>query len=302
MPTEPPIPADAWTLVVLAAGLGTRFGGRKQLEPVGPSGQILSDYSLRHAHLAGAVGCVFVIAPEDEDTIRSHHGDQQLGGPIVYVHQRMDRLPQGHTPPDGRVKPWGTAHALLTALPLVSGPCVVVNADDYYGPNAFQAARDFLASTEPGHPAIALVGYRLGDTTPPSGPVSRAIVSQKPDGTVESLVEVTGISAGETGFTGFDGKGGRSFTGRELVSMNCWALTPPVYSLLEEALQRFLDREDDLLAAEFRLPDAVSELANVAGVPVQVIPGGDRWMGLTHPGDRDGVRAALLAVERISCS
>ena len=302
MPAEPRIPADPWTLVVLAAGLGTRFGGRKQLEPVGPSGQILSDYALRDACRAGAGACVFVIAQDDEGAYRSHHRDQAAGVPITFAHQRMDRLPPGHSPPDGRVKPWGTAHALLTALPLVSGPCVIVNADDFYGPTAFRSAHDFLQSTPPDRPAMALVGYRLADTTSPWGPVSRAVVLQRPDGMVEELIEVSEISACETGFTGVGNEVRLSFTGREIVSMNCWVLNAAIFPLLEEAFQRFLERGHELVTSEFRLPDALNELRHHEDVPIHVLPGGDGWMGLTHPGDRDEVRAALLEEERIPCS
>jgi NDP-sugar pyrophosphorylase family protein len=270
---------DGWVLLVLAAGRGSRFGGPKQLEPLGPRGEFLSDYALRDAKAAGATRAVFVIAPEHEQAFRAHHASRDLA--IAYVHQRLDDLPSGFSVPGGRAKPWGTTHAVLAARGAIDGPFVIVNADDCYGREAFVAAGQFLSDLPPSRqPTLAAIAYPLVETLSPNGPVSRAILET--DAT-DHLVRITERHDVLT-------------PSEDWVSMNFWACPREVMDLLEPAFIEFLKEQGGTAGSEYALPETIGRLVAAGMAKVRVIRAGRGWLGVTHPHDRDFVKERLKAV------
>jgi NDP-sugar pyrophosphorylase family protein len=287
------------TLVVLAAGTGTRYGGLKQLVGVGPGGETLMDYSVYDAVRAGFTRVAFVIRPDMETAFHAF-AEGRYGEEISVstTHQRLEDIPGGFVVPVGRAKPWGTAHATLAAEPAVSSPFVVVNADDFYGAPAFRTAAAFLGgapSSVP--PAWAIVGYRLRDTLSEAGGVSRAVCGTDTDGWLTTIEEVHGLAASGFGFTGT--AEGRSILlqGDEPVSMNIWAFTPDVFGLLRRGLVSFL-HQSDLEKSEYLLPTIVQDAIRAGEARVRVLEAGGSWYGMTYPADKPRVEAALLRLHR----
>lgn len=282
------------TLVVLAAGLGSRYGGMKQLEAVGPAGETLMDYSVYDAVRAGFTRVVFVIRPEMEEAFHAfaagRYGDRIT---VTTAHQRLDDLPGGHIVPVGRTKPWGTAHAVLAAEPGVTSPFAVVNADDFYGEPAFEAASRFLEDDAGGTPpAWAVVGYRLRDTLSEAGGVNRGVIHTDAAGWLAQIEEVTDIQVARDGYVGRAGAMLRHFDGREPVSMNMWAFTPDVFGLLRRGFVRFL-HEEGLHRREYLLPTIAQEAVRHGEARIRVLEAGSQWHGMTYPDDRPVVAAAL---------
>jgi hypothetical protein len=267
---------SAPALVILAAGVGSRFGGPKQLSPVGPSGETLLDYAIYDAVRAGFTRVVLVIREELRAPLREHVA-RVIGAalPVDYVEQRLD---------EGRVKPWGTAHAVLAARDAIDGPFAVCNADDYYGPGAYRLLAAHLTAKASTPPLHAFVGYRLDETLSDHGGVARAVASIGPDGLVARLVEVKGLTA-----AGMQ----REFTGAEFVSMNLWGFTPAVLAVLEEQFTAFLDAPRREPAAEFLLSTALGDQVTAGRARLRVLPAPDRWLGMTFAADVAAVRAAL---------
>ena len=269
-------------LVVLAAGLGSRYGGLKQLDGVGPHGAALMEYSLFDAHRAGFDEAVFVIRPDMEEAFRSFAA--RLAGRLAWrtVLQRLEDVPPGVVISPGRVKPWGTAHAVLAAEPAIHGPFAVLNADDFYGAEAFAALATFLrAPTAVRPPHFAMVGYRLQDTLSAAGPVNRGVCRIDGDGWLQAIDEVIDID----GRTDPDA----------IVSMNLWGFTPALFALLQTGLTSFF-RNTDAGRGEYLLPSAVREAIARVECRVRVLDSGTRWFGITHSADRPGVAAALRAL------
>jgi NDP-sugar pyrophosphorylase family protein len=266
-------------LVVLAAGFGSRYGGLKQLDAVGPSGATLMEYSLYDARRAGFEETVFVIRPDMEETFRGYALRFEGRIPWQTTLQRLEDVPSGVTIPPGRAKPWGTAQALLAAAPLLYGPFAVINADDFYGAEAFAALATFLrdaAGSQP--PSFALVGYRLRDTLSRAGPVNRGVCRIDDGGWLQSIEEVTAID------------GGRDPDA--IVSMNLWGFTPAVFEQLRKGWLGFFKRGVDE-RIEYSLPTLVRELLASAVCRVRVLEPTSRWFGITHQADRPGVATAL---------
>jgi MobA-like NTP transferase domain len=282
------------TLVVLAAGLSTRYGRLKQLEPVGPSGEALLDYGMFDAWRAGFERVVLVVRPEIDGLVRAHCAARWAGRPIDFVYQELSQVPPGASVPEGRTKPWGTAHAALAAEHAVRGPFAVANADDFYGAAAYTALAAHLRG---GGECHALVGYRLADTLSPHGGVSRGICETRADKTLRGLAEVHDIRAGTGGLTGrtVDGRTVR-LTPDDVTSMNVWGFRPAIFPLLHEAFARFLAQSAGDLRAEFLLSAVAGELAAEEQARFQVLAGGDTWMGVTFPDDREAVAARLRAL------
>ena len=287
-------------LVVLAAGMGSRYGGLKQMDSVGSCGQCLIDYSIYDARRAGFETVVFVINQEMESDFRERVGERVSRGVNVrYAFQRPEDLTEGLELPIGRTKPWGTTHAVLAARDQIHGPFAVINADDYYGPEAFRVLYDYLANhtDRPDCFQYAMVGYRLGKTLSEHGGVTRGVCRTNRDGLLESIVEQQGIEK--------DGKGGRfsndggqnwnQLAGDTLVSMNCWGFQR---SFLDEAGERFPLLLRQTLAqhpekGEVQLPVMVADMLDRGRAQVRVLSSGEKWFGVTYREDKPKVVAAL---------
>jgi UTP-glucose-1-phosphate uridylyltransferase len=280
------------TLVVLAAGLGRRFGGLKQFEPVGPAGEALMDYSVLDAFRAGFTRAVFVVRRDIRDHFeRSAAVRYRAHVEVVTVLQEGDALPSGCAARAGRQRPWGTAHAVLAAREAVTGPFAVLNADDLYGPEALGQVAAFLGAAHPGEHAV--IGYQLGLAVSPSGRVNRALLEHRADGTLLQVREVEDLVQDPDGW--YSGRAAGAvirLSPRALVSMNLWGFTPGIFPVLENALRRFLT-EGPREEAECHLPGAVQDGVAGGTTRVRVLPTTSRWCGMTHPSDRDWVRSRV---------
>ena len=286
-------------LVVMAAGVGSRFGGLKQLEPVGPGGEKLIDYSIFDALRAGVERVVFVIRRELEADFHAQVGVRFTGrAEVVYAHQELDDVPAGFVPPAGRSKPWGTAHAILAARQVVRAPFFVINADDFYGAAAYGAAAEFLRAPSGAPPERwAMIGYHLANTLSTHGTVSRGVCAVGADGLLRDIVERTALEPWEGGAreTGPDGAD-RRYAGDTPVSMNFWAFTPAIFPLLVERFAGFLEAKGRDLKSEFYIPAVVKGLMDDGLATVRVLDSPDPWFGLTYREDRDVVAARLCAL------
>ena len=252
------------TLVVLAAGMGSRYGGLKQIDPVGPGGETVLDYAVFDALRAGFTRVVFVIRRDFEAIFREKIGARYAGrADVDYVFQSLEALPPGFTPPAGREKPWGTGHAVWCARAALGENFAVINADDFYGADSFAQLARFLAPARGGD--FAMVGFRLANTLSEHGVVSRGVTAAGPDQALHSIVEHTGIAPEEVG-------PGRKFSGEEIVSMNCWGFTPALFAGLDPQFREFLAARGGEPKSEFYLPAAVSAMIGRGGAQVRVLP------------------------------
>jgi NDP-sugar pyrophosphorylase family protein len=284
------------TLLVLAAGMGSRYGGLKQLDRFGPSGETIMDYAVHDARAAGFAKVVFVIRRALEPAFRASVGDRYAGRIAVdYVFQELDDLPSGFTVPPGRTKPWGTAHAIWCARRAIAEPFLSINADDYYGKRAFEAVAGHLLRSS-GRPAdYCMVGYPILQTLSAHAPVTRAVCKVDALGFLESLVERAQVErAGDRARCVDDTGAARFLDGDEVVSMNCWGFTPSVFDHLERHLARFLERPGATPdRAECLIPVVVGDLIAERAATVRVLPTSDVWFGVTHPADKAAVTKAL---------
>lgn len=278
------------TLLVLAAGMGSRYGGLKQLDPVGPSGETILDYAVFDAIRAGFGRVVFVIREEFAEAFRAQVAAKYAGRIAVdYAFQALGMLPAGFTPPAGREKPWGTGHAVWCARQAVTGPFAVIGADDFFGRDAFvqlAAALRSTPATSPGGSSYAMVGYRLANTLSENGAVSRGVCAVGADNRLQTVVEHTGIRREEVG------PGGK-FSGEETVSMNCWAFTPALFAALDAQFVAFLRARGGEPKSEFYLPEAVSTEIAAGRAVVEVRRTSASWFGVTYREDKPRVQAAL---------
>ena len=286
------------TLIIMAAGIGSRYGGLKQLEELGPAGETFIDYSLFDALRAGFKKAVFVIRPEIEDAFRRRI-ISRLGNRIEteLVFQRLEPLPGGRKAPADRTKPWGTAHAVLICREAVGdAPFAVVNADDYYGPKAFRLLADHLdhARIESGIGDYALVGFRLKNTLSDFGTVSRGFCRIGPDGFLQDIRERLKVKKLNGGAAySENGKDWIEIDPESVVSTNIWGFTPDLFAKLEAGFTAFLDANIRNPAAEFLLPEEVGKLIRAGAARVTVYRSADRWLGITYPEDKTGVKKAL---------
>lgn len=278
------------TLVILAAGMGSRYGGLKQLDAVGPSGETVLDYAVHDARRCGFTRILFVIRRDFEEAFRGQIGSRYADRVAIdYAFQSLDSLPAGRTVPEGRVKPWGTGHALWCARAALSGPFAVINADDFYGRDSFAHLAQFLQHADSRPPAaFAMVGFRLAATLSEHGAVSRGVCAME-HGVLRQITEQTGILRDEVG-------PGRRFSGEEIVSMNCWGFTPALFPALDRRWNAFLAARGGDLKAEFYLPEAVSGMINDGEAIVAVLPTRSTWFGVTYREDKPRVEAALRAL------
>ena len=289
------------TLVVLAAGIGSRYGGLKQMEPLGPGGEAVLDYSVFDAHRAGFGRFVFVIRREIEADFRavfSRRFGEHLD--IRYAYQELDQLPAGYGLPADRKKPWGTGHAVLCAAPRLEGPFAVINADDFYGAASFRALAEFLQASRAATPEeFAMVGFRLAHTLSEHGTVARGLCQTDAAGYLCSVEELTAIERIEGGARNKEPDGSyRSLTGEEIVSMNCWGFTPGLVEGLRRLFADFLDQNTGSLKAEFYLPAAVNTLIQEGRARVKVLPTPAQWFGVTYREDRAVVMESIRALIR----
>jgi dTDP-glucose pyrophosphorylase len=276
-------------LVVLAAGMGSRFGGVKQLDPVGPSGETVMDYAVYDAVRAGVERVVFVIRRELEQAFHAQIGSRYSGRvPVAYAFQELGSLPGGRGVPEGRTKPWGTGQAVLAAAEVVDSPFVVINADDFYGRRAYEGLAGRLKTlSAPG--SYAMVAFPLVNTLSEHGSVSRGVCDVV-EGRLRSVVEHTGLAPDGSGV--LDSSGAR-FSGSELVSMNFWGLQPDVFGWLEAQFGEFLDARGTDPRAELYLPAVIDRLVAEGSATVDVLTSPDQWFGMTYAADRDAVAARL---------
>ncbi len=285
------------TLIVMAAGMGSRFGGLKQITPVGPSGEKLMDYSIYDAVRAGFGKVVFVIKHAIEDEFKEKIGNVIAAHlPVEYVFQELDALPAGYTVPEGREKPWGTGHAVLCCRDVVKEPFAVINADDYYGRDCFGLLANFLAQPQTDEKKhFAMAGYRLCNTLTENGYVSRGVCEVDEDNRLTGLTERTHIEIrdGKPQFTEDDGATWTELPEDCYVSMNCWAFPAGTLDSFEELFCAFLDKRGGEMKSEFYLPFAVDALMDAGKADVQVLPTEDKWYGMTYAADHEMVRSAL---------
>ncbi|HSD65998.1 MAG TPA: NTP transferase domain-containing protein [Vicinamibacteria bacterium] len=283
------------SLVVLAAGVGSRYGGPKQIDRVGPGGATLLDYAAFDARRAGFERVILVVREGMESDVRGAVGDRIGSGiPVAYAVQG-DALPSGFLPPAGRRKPWGTGHATLAAAPLVDGPFAVINADDFYGANSYRVLAGHLRRPQGGAvPEFAIVGFPLASTLSPDGPVSRGVCTVDAGGFLVSIREVLKVERDGEDARELDGAGGgRPIPGPTPVSLNFWGFTPALLPALEEGFRRFLDENAGSAREEYFLLSAVQSLVDRGRARVRVLGGGGPWGGLTYPGDRPRLVALL---------
>lgn len=284
----------SYDLVVLAAGMGSRFGGVKQVQPVGPQGELIIEYSAFDALRAGFDRLVLVIRKDIEADFRATIGrrlEQRME--VRYVYQEMDALPVGFSTPAGRAKPWGTGHAALVARTEVRGPFAVINADDFYGASAFQTlAAHFAASSD-----YAMVGYPLRQTLSEHGSVSRGLCYTDAAGRLQSITEITKIEPVPDGARYLDAAGQvQRLSGDEIVSMNFWGFTPAVFPQLDALFRDFLTRNAADPKAEFYLPTALSTLNQTGAARIALLRSADAWFGLTY---RDDLAAAAATMRSL---
>lgn len=286
-------------LVIMAAGMGSRYGGLKQMDPVDENGHIIMDFSIYDAMRAGFEKVVFIIKKENEADFRECIGNRVAEKmQVEYVFQDLHNLPEGYHVPEGREKPWGTGHAVLSCLSVVDGPFAVINADDYYGREAFQVIYDFLSSHEDGEKyQYVMVGYYLKNTLTENGHVARGVCSADENAKLTGIVERTRIENREDGpaYTEDEGKTWASLPKDGIVSMNMWGFTASMLTELQERFANFLERNlaKNPLKCEYFLPFVVDELLKENKAEVTVLKSPDRWYGVTYKEDKPVVVEAI---------
>ena len=288
-------------LVVMAAGMGSRYGGLKQIDPVGSQGEAILDYSLFDAHEAGFETAVIIIKEAIKKDFMDTVGARLQKAPmeIRYAYQELDKLPQGYTVPEGRTKPWGTCHAVVCAREAIgSAPFAVINADDYYGKAAFREIYNYLsAHGDDDKYRYCMVGYELGKTVTDNGSVARGVCQVNEQGYLESVVERTKIEKCEGGirFTEDDGKTWTPLGDKTTVSMNMWGFTPSFAAESQARFPAFLDKalNENPMKGEYFLPSTVSALLAEDKATVKMLYSPDKWYGVTYAADKPVVVEAL---------
>lgn len=280
------------TLVIMAAGLGSRYGGIKQLEPVGPSGEIIMDYSIYDAIEAGFNKVIFIIRKDLEKDFKEVIGNRISNHiEVEYVFQELDNLPTGFSKPEGRTKPWGTGQAVLSCLGALKEPFAVINADDYYGKEAFVKVHDFLSQVNyDAKLDFCMAGFVLGNTLSENGTVTRGVCKVDENGLLVDIIETRGIERkGEIAVA-------EEADGKEIqldlncaVSMNMWGFTPGLLQALEEGFIQFLNEYGNELKSEYLLPEEVGNMIKSGKATVHVLKSNDKWFGVTYKEDKQMV-------------
>ena len=292
-------------LVAMAAGMGSRYGGLKQIDPVGPCGEAILDYSLFDARRAGFGTVVFIIKHEIETEFKNSVGarTEKAGLEVRYAFQQLEMLPEGFSVPEGRVKPWGTAHAVLSAADCIDAPFAVINADDYYGPACFRLIYDHLSThTDGDQLSWAMVGFHLKNTVSENGSVSRGVCVTDAAGNLVSVTERTRIEprGDAIAYTEDEGKTWVELPGDALVSMNLWGFTPSFVQAARQGFAEFLQANLPVnpLKCEYYLPSVVTAALESGRAQVKVLTSPDKWYGITYREDKPALMAALEAMTR----
>ena len=289
------------TLVVLAAGMGSRYGGLKQVDPVGPSGEAILDYSVFDAHRAGFGKVVFIIRKDIEEVFRSQIGAKYEGLlPVDYAFQDIHDLPAPYAVPAGRTKPWGTAHAIRAARHAVHEPFAAINADDFYGRDAFARLAEFLGNADAQQrvpPRFAMVGYKLHLTLSDYGSVARGICHVTPEGHLAGVTEMTKLVRTPEGAENRENPAAPvKLTGAERVSMNLWGFTPALFDALEARFPAWLAQCGAEEKSEWYIPFVVDEMIHEGAATVDVLPTESAWFGVTYREDKPFVTDAIRAL------
>lgn len=286
-------------LVIMAAGMGSRYGGLKQIDKIDSNGHIIMDYSIYDAYRAGFEKVVFIIKRENLDIFKEVVGDAVSAKmEVSFVFQDVANLPEGFLVPEGRVKPWGTAHAVLSCIEEVKGPFAVINADDYYGPEAFKLIYDYLSTGEDGKKyRYVMVGYELGKTVTENGSVARGICMADDNNNLISVVEKTRIEKKDEGiaYTEDNGESWHPLSEDTIVSMNMWGFTRSILEEIKERFPAFLEKglKENPEKCEFYLPTVVSQLLEENKAEVKVLTTTGQWHGVTYKEDKEVVVKAL---------
>ena len=290
-------------LVVMAAGMGSRYGGLKQIDPIDDEGHIIIDFSLYDAYRAGFRRAVFIIKPEMERDFREVIGNRmEKIMEISYAFQRLDALPYGYAVPEGRVKPWGTGHAILSCDGLIDAPFAVINSDDYYGREVFKLIYGFLSTVKDNEKYhYSMVGYKLGNTLTDLGSVARGVCEVNADNMLLSVTEHTRIEkhGDKAEFTEDGGESWTELPMVQTVSMNLWGFTPNMIAELKNRFPKFLESglKTNPLKCEYFLPSVVSELINEDKAEVKVLRSADKLYGVTYKEDKETVVAAIASMK-----
>jgi len=288
------------TLLVLAAGVGSRYGGLKQIDPVGPSGEVIMDYSVYDAIQSGFGRVVFVIRRDFEQLFKEKIGAKYASRiDVAYAFQELHDLPGGFSVPEGRTKPWGTGHAILAARDVIREPFTMINADDFYGRDAYTTISTELQKADPAVSDWCMVGYKIGNTLSEFGGVTRAMCEMQ-GAYLTSIVERFEIQRSGAGVTARDKSGAAcTYSLDDPTSMNFFGFTPPLFALLDEGFRAFLQRSGTDLKAEYLIPTAVNELLAAKRARMRVLSSNASWFGVTYPDDKARVQKSIRAlVER----
>lgn len=291
-------PATSPTLLVLAAGMGSRYGGLKQIEPVGPGGEAIIDYSIYDAMRAGFGKLVFVIRKDIEGPFKEFVGARfEKRIPVEYVFQELDMIPAGFAVPEGRTKPWGTTQAILLTEDVIQEPFAAINADDFYGAESYKVLAEHLKS---GSPDYAMVGFVLRNTLSDFGTVARGVCQVNNDGYLKGIVELTSIAREGDQAKNTDSEGKvTTLTGNEPVSMNYWGFTPQIFPQLREHFTKFLHASGKDAKKECYIPSTVNDIILAGQGKVKVLHSNDPWFGVTyredHPHVVESIRRLIQA-------
>ena len=291
-------------LVIMAAGMGSRYGGLKQIDPIGPNGQIIMDFSIFDAKRAGFEKVVFIIKKENEADFKEAVGKRiEKIMDVAYVFQDLKNLPEGYEVPEGRVKPWGTAHAVLSAIDEVDGPFAVINADDYYGRHAFETIYEFLTTHEDDDLyRYVMIAFHIEKTITENGHVSRGVCQVDKNHYLKEITERTRIEkrGAEAAFTLDDGATWTPVPDKTPVSMNCWGFTPGFLKVLEDKFPAFLDKglKENPMKCEYFLPSVVEELLKEKRATVEVMESAEKWYGVTYKEDKKSVMDAISEMKQ----
>ena len=291
------------TLVIMAAGMGSRYGGLKQVDPITDTDEIIVDFSLYDAMLAGFDRAIFIIREEHRDLFREVI-DERAGRfmKIEYAYQKIDDIPQGVAVPEDRKKPWGTAHAVLSCRDMIDGPFAVINADDYYGPDGFAAIYEYLTTHEDGEKQeYCMVGYKLENTVTENGTVSRGVCTIDENGNLADVTERTKIKEvdGRISYTEDEGETWIPLPDGTIVSMNFWGFTAGMMNELKDGMDEFFETKfiSDPVKSECYLPAVADNLIKTGKANVKVLNSSDAWYGITYPEDKEDVKNALESMK-----